>query len=53
MNTQGSKLWIVVVIGAVLFCGCVFCAAAAYWLWTNGDRLLEGSPFFGMLLTFI
>ncbi len=40
-----------VVIGAIVLCGCCSVAIGAWWLWNNGDRLLEGAslllPFLG------
>jgi hypothetical protein len=31
-----------IVIGVVLLCCCCATLAGAYWLWNNGDRLLQG-----------
>jgi len=36
-----------VVIGVVVLCCCCATIAGAYWLWNNGDRLLQGA---GILL---
>lgn len=44
-----SKTWLVVLIVVlVVCCVCVVAAAGGYWLWNNGDRLLES---FGALMT--
>ncbi|MCI0554496.1 MAG: hypothetical protein L0287_26405 [Anaerolineae bacterium] len=32
-----------VIIGVVLLCGCCATIGAGYWLWINGDRLLQGT----------
>jgi len=32
-----------IVIGVVVLCTCCAAIAGAYWLWNNGDRLLEGT----------
>lgn len=32
-----------VVIGVVVLCGCCATLAGLYWLWNNGDRLLQGT----------
>ncbi|HET6594941.1 MAG TPA: hypothetical protein VFG81_04930 [Anaerolineales bacterium] len=40
-----------VVIGAIVLCGCCSVAIGAWWLWNNGDSLLQGAslllPLFG------
>lgn len=54
MNTQGSRLWIVIlVVALVIICGCVICGGALYWLWVNGDRFLEVTPLTSLLVTFL
>ena len=32
-----------VIIGVVVLCGCCGVLGALYWLWNNGDRLLQGT----------
>ena len=32
-----------VIIGVVVLCGCCATLGALYWLWNNGDRLLQGT----------
>jgi len=36
-----------IVIGVVVLCGCCAILAGGYWLWINGDTLLQGT---GLLL---
>jgi len=31
-----------IVIGVVVLCCCCAALAGGYWLWNNGDRLLQG-----------
>lgn len=46
---KSSKTLLWVVLGILLFaCVCGGIGAGAWWLWNNGDRLLEG---IGALLT--
>lgn len=32
-----------VVIGVVVLCCCCAAVAGAWWLWNNGDRLIQGA----------
>ncbi len=32
-----------IVIGVVVLCCCCAAAIGAWWLWNNGDRLLQGT----------
>jgi flagellar basal body-associated protein FliL len=50
---SSSKVWLIVVIVVVVCCLCAACLAAGWWLYENGDQLLEQfqdwsafSPFF-------
>lgn len=46
---KSSKTLLWIVLGLLLFvCVCGAIGAGAWWLWNNGDRLLEG---IGALLT--
>jgi hypothetical protein len=39
---SSSKTWLIVlVVALVLCCVVVVCGGAGYWLWENGDRLIE------------
>jgi len=39
---SSSKVWLIVlVVVLVLCCVVVACGAGGYWLWENGDQLLE------------
>jgi hypothetical protein len=39
-----------IVIGAIVLCCCCATAAGAYWLWNNGDSLLQGTSLLLRLL---
>jgi hypothetical protein len=46
MDSQGrgssSRVWLIVlVVVLVLCCVVIACGGAGYWLWENGDKLLE------------
>lgn len=40
-----------IIIGAIVLCGCCSVALGAWWLWNNGDALIQGvnllMPFLG------
>jgi len=38
---SSSKVWLIVLIIVVLCCLLVACGFAGYWLWENGDRLIQ------------
>jgi hypothetical protein len=58
MESEGqgssSKVWLIVlVIVLVLCCVVVACGAGGYWLWENGDRLIEDLDDWLFLFTYI
>ncbi len=37
---------LIVAIVVIVLCCCCAAAAGGYWLWNNGDNLLQGTNFF-------
>ncbi len=38
---KSSNTWLIVVIVLVVLCCCCVGLGAAYWLWNNGDKLIQ------------
>lgn len=38
---QKNNTWLIIVIVLVVLCCCCVGLGGAYWLWTNGDRLIQ------------
>lgn len=45
-----SNTWIWIVAAVVLLCCCCVGAIGGWWLWNNGDQLLQGTGVFLQLL---
>jgi hypothetical protein len=50
-DNRRRNMIIAVVVSAVLLCCCCFIVVAGYWLWNNGDQLLQQLQGFAPALT--
>jgi hypothetical protein len=51
MEGSSSRTWLIVGgVVIILCCVCAVCGGVGYWLWENGDRLLEEYAIRGLLI---